>query len=60
MTVPSALRWPTPVALSNTSALGAMPIRPKTCSSPWHTHSVVSPGNAATYRMFEYGNETAR
>ena len=37
-----------------------MPMRPKTCSSPWHTHSVVSPGSAATYRIFEYGNETAK
>ena len=37
-----------------------MPICANTIDSPWHTHSAVSPGSAATYLMFEYGNETAR
>ena len=37
-----------------------MPVLSNTSSSPWHTHSAVSPGNAATQRMFEYGNDTAR
>lgn len=60
MAVPSALRWPTPVALSNTTTPGVMPVLSNTSSSPWHTHSAVSPGNAATRRMFEYGNDTAR
>ena len=58
--MPSELRWPTPVALSNTTTLGAMPMRSKIHSKPWHTHSEVSPGRAATQRMFEYGNDTAR
>ena len=31
-----------------------------TPSSPSHTHSAFSPGNATAYRMFEYGNETTR
>ena len=40
--------------------LGVMPVLSNTSNSPWHTHSAVSPGNAATQRMFEYGNDTAR
>lgn len=60
VTVPSALRCPTPVALSNTTTRGAIPTRANTSPSPWHTHPDVSPGNAATYRMFEYGYETTR
>lgn len=57
--MPSALRWPTPVALSNTTTPGVMPVLSNTSGSPWYTHSAVSPGNAVTRRMFEYGNDTA-
>lgn len=39
---------------------GAMPVLSNTSSRPRHTHSAVSPGNAATQRMSEYGNDTAR
>ena len=53
VTVPSALRCPTPVALSNTTTRGAIPTRANTSPSPWHTHPDVSPGNAATYRRVE-------
>ena len=31
-----------------------------TSSSPSHTHSAFSPGNATAYRMFEYGNDATR
>lgn len=58
--MPSGLRWPTPAALSNTTTLGAMPMRSKIHSKPWHTHSEVSPGRATTQRMFEYGNDATR
>lgn len=57
--MPSALRWPTPTALSNTTTPGAMPVLSNTSGRPRHTHSAVSPGNAATQRMFEHGNDTA-
>ena len=37
-----------------------MPVLSNTSGSPWHTHSAVPPGKAATQRLFEYGNDTAR
>ena len=47
--MPSALRWPTPVALSNATTPGAMPVLSNTSSRPWHTtHSEISSGNATT------------
>ena len=51
---------PTSVALSKTALLGTPPTNSKTLSSPWQTHSDVSPQKTCVSPTLECGKVTVR